>query len=143
MTKPQWRPVWILKLTLLVGVVAFSACLGPSATSHDGGPALAQVEEVVSAFAALNEGHDVQDGFTSDFASLSEEVAQTYRDSVILKAKFAEDGRGWFVVGTHVRLGDSLGCAFTSGSQPEVSTPGGLVHDGSSAVVCDPPEPPR
>lgn len=125
------RPaLWRIGAAAGVGLLAASALMdGEPRVVTDIGPALGQVEEVLLLLAPAEN--------PADLAELSDHVGPTLRDSVILVVTASQDGPGWAAVGTHVRLGQSLGCTFTSRSQLSVTTPGGLVNDGSGQVLCD------
>ena len=124
------KAFWPVSVITSVGLLAALTLSHRTAEEAiDVEPALAQVQEVLGILARAED--------PADLAGLSQQVGQTLRDSVVLVVTPAENGGGWAAVGTHVRLGQSLGCAFTSRPQLVVSTPRGLVHDGSGQILCD------
>ena len=129
MTEGIRRALPGLLMSLLVAGSVVAAWKDSSEVPADVRPALAQVQEVLRAFALAKD--------TTDLVRVSEQVGQTLRDSVRIAVTVAEDGRGWAAVGTHLRLGRSIGCAFARGGQTSVETPGGLEHDGSNQILCD------
>ena len=104
----------------------------------DAGPALDQVRSVVHDFAVANEWHYSESTtYTGDFSQLQRWVDWTEADSVELT--IVEVGaHGYAVLGTHIRLGEGIGCAFAWG-RPEasVSTPGGVPFRGGNQILCD------
>lgn len=122
----------------LLLLLALGACWPGSERVADGQAAGEQIRHIMSRFAVANEFHHEDEGtYTDDLKRLQEGSEWSNADSVRLQVTLAPGGTGWAVVGTHKRVGASLGCALAWGEPVPVETPGGVPHDGSNRIVCD------
>lgn len=128
-----------MKSTILActALILTSREMGPE-KYVDVGPALDQVHAVIRDFAIANEFHHAElNTFTDDLSQLQGRLQWSHPDSVELSVVEA-GAEGWAVVGTHVRLGDGIGCAMAWGRpQESISTPGGVPFGGGNQILCD------
>ena len=121
-----------LASTLVAAIPLVSACGQARQTPIDEAAAMSQARAVLETIASASE--------TTELGRLAELVEPSLRDSVTLAITVGEDGESWAAITTHVRLGRSVGCALSRGGLPEVETPGGIPHDGSTNIICDDPD---